>query len=145
MRSATSSIPASRRSPLVAPSRLPKSSQVAQKGPDARRRGRRHPEAYSLYVERVPPPAPTKQLGLFQRRHPEAYSLYVERVPPPAPTKQLGLFQPPGRVAPTAATTKRGALSRRVGMSGRKRVSTNPAASNAPLHCSGVRKPPLGR
>src|SRR5216683_7872677 len=67
MRSATSSIPASRRSPLVAPSRLPKSSQVAQKGPDARRRGRRHPEAYSLYVERVPPPAPTKQMGLFQQ------------------------------------------------------------------------------
>src|SRR2546429_5661597 len=40
--------------------------QAAQKGPDARRRMRRHPEAYSLYVERVPPHAPAKQLGLFQ-------------------------------------------------------------------------------
>src|SRR5260370_38347876 len=53
MRSATSSIPASRRSPLVAPSRLPKSSQVAQKGPDARRRPKVAREAYSLYVERA--------------------------------------------------------------------------------------------
>src|SRR5206468_8117070 len=29
-------------------------TQAVEKGPDARRRAPRHPEAYSLYVERVP-------------------------------------------------------------------------------------------
>jgi len=50
-----------------------------------------------------------------------------------------------GRVAPMAAAMNLGASSWTRTMSGRKRMSTNPAASMAPFHCPGVRNPPLGR
>src|SRR5215468_5466679 len=75
------------------PSRMLKSSQAAQKGPDARRRPTTAREAYSLYVERagltrvssrgdaaaaqLEVRAPTKQMGLFQR--PASYSGATQR------------------------------------------------------------------
>src|SRR5258707_8334189 len=51
----------------------------------------------------------------------------------------------PGRVAPTAPTWKCGNRARKLGISGSIRTSTNPAASIAPCHSSGARKPPFGR
>ncbi len=50
-----------------------------------------------------------------------------------------------GRIAEMAATRKSGTCLRTRTISGRKRISTNPAASMAACHCSGVRNPPRGR
>ena len=54
----------------------------AEKGPDARRRGRALPEAYSLYVEGMRAPSPTKQMGPYRQ--------------PPPPSNTGGATDPVG-------------------------------------------------